>query len=386
MKLKVVILIDWFLPGDKAGGPVRSVYSLIKALQDKIDFYVITMNTDIFSDKEYSVIPNKWTKYEDINVFYFSKHYFNSKNLIAVIKEKHPDVLYINSFWSFRFSILPLLLKKLGKLDYSILLSPRGMLDAGALNIKSFKKIVFIFLSKLIGLHNGIIFHATSEEEKKSIKRIFKNSDVHLVSNLSIIEGNWVENVKKKDELKLFFLSRISEVKNLDFAIRVLSDISLSNNQKIKYHIYGNNEEKEYFKLCKELAKQLPSQIEYQYKGGLSFHEVPFMIANYHALFLPTKNENFGHAIVETLSCGRPVIISNCTPWNDVNAYNCGFALELKEENFKDVILKFLEMDNLEFQEMCKNARAYIDKKLNKEFIISEYIKLFNYAAKSKIN
>lgn len=383
MKLKVVILIDWFLPGDKAGGPVRSVYSLIKALQDKIEFYVITMNTDIFSDKEYSIIPNEWTKYEDMDVYYFSKQNFNIRNLIKVISEKQPNVLYINSFWSFKFSILPLLLKKFNKISIPILLAPRGMLESGALNIKSFKKKWFLVASKWIGLHKGILFQATSEDEKKAILKLFPNNPTVVISNLSFINHAFQEISKEKGILKLFYLSRISIKKNLHFAIQILSKISIPVSYKIEYHIYGNKEEKEYFRHCKELAKQLPSNIEYVYKGVLNFQEVPNTIHHYHALFLPTKTENFGHVIVETLRCGRPVIISNRTPWNDINEHLCGYALELKEEKFIEAIDKMLEMDNAEFQRMCVNAKTYIEQKLNKEFIISEYLKLFEYAAKS---
>lgn len=378
--------MDWFLPGDKAGGPVRSVYSLIKALQDKIEFYVMTMNTDIFSDKEYSLKANEWTDYDGMNVFYFSKDFFSANTFLKVISDVQAHVIYINSFWSFRFSILPLLLKKLNKISIPIILAPRGMLESGALNIKSFKKNLFLVVSKWIGLHKGILFHATSEDEKKAILKLFPNNPTVVISNLSFLNHAFQEISKEKGILKLFYLSRICEVKNLHFAIQVLSKISIPVSYKIEYHIYGNNEEKEYFRYCKELAKQLPPNIEYVYKGVLNFQEVSNTLYNYHALFLPTKNENFGHAIVETLSCGRPVIISNRTPWNDVNDFNCGYALDLKEEEFISVIHKMLEMENEEYQKMCVNAKTYIEQKLNKDFIVSEYLKLFEYAAKSTHN
>jgi glycosyltransferase involved in cell wall biosynthesis len=342
------------------------------------------MNTDINSDKEYNVTSDKWTKYDGINIFYFSERNFTIKNFLNVVHQLNPDVIYINSFWSYKFSILPLLLSKFQLIKSPIVLSPRGMLESGAMGIKSFKKKLFLFISKIIGLHKSLIFHATSDNEKKSIEYFYPSSKIFQIPNLSYIQSIESFIDKKENHLKLFFLSRVSPVKNLDFAINVLKEVS---NQKyifIEYDIYGNNEDKEYFKLCKELIKSLPENIKVTYKGTLSFNEISATIQNYHFLFLPTKNENFGHAIVETLFCGRPVIISNCTPWNEVNDYNCGYALPLDKYKFAEKILYACKMNTDEFQKMCINAKNYIQNKINIDKIKNEYKKLFEYVAKSK--
>jgi glycosyltransferase involved in cell wall biosynthesis len=258
------------------------------------------------------------------------------------------------------------------------------MLESGAMGIKSFKKKLFLFISKIIGLHKSLIFHATSDNEKKSIEYFYPSSKIFQIPNLSYIQSIESFIDKKENHLKLFFLSRVSPVKNLDFAINVLKEVS---NQKyifIEYDIYGNNEDKEYFKLCKELIKSFPENIKVTYKGTLSFNEISATIQNYHFLFLPTQNENFGHAIVETLYCGRPVIISNCTPWNEVNDYNCGYALPLDKYKFAEKILYACKMNTDEFQKMCINAKNYIQNKINIDEIKNEYKKLFEYVAKSK--
>ncbi len=383
MKLRIIILIDWFLPGNKAGGPVKSVYSLVKILQDVIDFYIITMNTDITSNKEYSIPPNQWTSYEGTNIYYFSNNKFSCTQLQKIIHEINPNVIYINSFWSYRFSILPLILKKLKKMNFPIVLAPRGMLEIGAMSVKSFKKNIFIFLSKIIRLHKNIIFHATSPEEDKSIQTLYPSGKIIQIPNLSYIETHFTSIKKERNHLKLFFLSRVNSIKNLDFAINILSKINIPASYKIEYDIYGNNEDKQYFKYCKSLTLSLPETIKVTYKGIVNFKDIPKIISEYHFLFLPTKNENFGHAIIETLSCGRPVIISNCTPWNNINFNRCGYALPLDENNFIHHIKKILEMDDIEFQTMCLNAKKFIQETLNVSQIKEKYLNMFEYAAKS---
>ena len=39
MKKKILIFIDWFLPGINSGGPVRSYFNMISHLEEEFDFY-----------------------------------------------------------------------------------------------------------------------------------------------------------------------------------------------------------------------------------------------------------------------------------------------------------------------------------------------------------
>ena len=85
-----------------------------------------------------------------------------------------------------------------------------------------------------------------------------------------------------------------------------------------------SNEDHEYWSKCIALITQLPKNVVVTYKKELAFNEVQTTISNYHALFLPTLNENFGHSIVESLLSGCPAIISDQTPWDDLEKNNAG--------------------------------------------------------------
>ena len=43
---KILISIDWFLPGTKSGGPVRSYANLIDHFKGDFEFYIVTRDTD----------------------------------------------------------------------------------------------------------------------------------------------------------------------------------------------------------------------------------------------------------------------------------------------------------------------------------------------------
>ena len=81
---------------------------------------------------------------------------------------------------------------------------------------------------------------------------------------------------------------------------------------------------------------------------------------NYDVMYLPTQGENFGHAILESFMNSRPVIISNKTPWLNLEKENVGWDLSLDERNFSTIIDKAADMDSHDYQMMIDDVRRYV--------------------------
>lgn len=377
-KKNIVVLIDWFLPGNKAGGPVKSVYSMLCLLKSQFNFSVITTNRDLGANTPYQTVKSdEWTSFDGIPIYYFSAEKFGANKLAEIINSCHPDIIYLNSFWSFNFSILPLRLKKSGKLNAKVVLAPRGMLGKGALSIKPLKKKIFLASLSFIKLHDDVVFHATTKDEENEIRKYFKYSEIRIASNLNttaIVKSR--TTTKHEGELKLFYLSRISRVKNLHFALEVLK--SLKTQATVSYDIYGSIEDETYWNECLEIIKTLPANIKVSYKGELSFDQVQPTILNYHFLFLPTLNENFGHSIAETLKSACPVIISTATPWTNVNQNCCGYAIELTNQNrFVEVLNEAINFTGEQYQKMSENCIKFMEANSNDKKEVDDYKKLF---------
>jgi len=377
-KPKIAILIDWYLPGTKAGGPVRSIYSLINLLKNDYDFYIITTNKDLGSENEYKDIePNKLFNSDGINYFYFDQKYLVSKNMFYLLNQINPSLIYLNSFWSFNFSVNIIKLRKNIFKKTPILLAPRGMLSKGALSLKSFKKNVFIALSRTLGWHKNIVFHATNQQEKNDILLKFKTAKIKIAPNVNAAIPLSVNKIKEVNKLNLFFLSRISPVKNLHFALQILQ--SVPTEYTVNFDIYGNIEDENYWNDCLKIIKELPKNIVVKYKGELQFHQVQSTICNYHFLFLPTLNENFGHSIVESLLSGCPILISDQTPWNDCEKNNAGFAIALDNtQEFTNKLIQSVKLNQNEYNQKSKSALDYITTKINLSENINAYKNLFN--------
>lgn len=382
-KPKIAVLIDWFLPGTKAGGPVRSVYSLINALKNDFDFYLITSNCDLGDNNPYTIIkPNELFYNDGINYCYFDKTHLNQENILAIINKINPDLIYINSFWSASFSVSIVQLKNKNLIHCPLLLAPRGMLGKGARSLKSFKKNIYLSIAKAFGWYKNIIFHASQKQEESDIKNVFKNANIKIAPNINSLPLTKNISLKTAKHLKLFYLSRVARVKNLHFALEVLKLIP--SEYKIEYDIFGNLEDKEYWQECQTIISELPSHVIVNYKHEISFDKIQSMITNYHCLYLPTLNENFGHAIVESLLCGCPAIISDQTPWNDLKQNKAGFSIELNNSKaFQEAILFYADLNQEQFNQASNFTHQYISSKINMSQTIELYKKLFNDCIKN---
>jgi glycosyltransferase involved in cell wall biosynthesis len=382
IKPKIALLTQWYLPGNNAGGPIRSIFSLVELLKQDFDFYIITTNTDLNSSLPYNNIKqNEWYLENGVNYYYHNSSNLLASDIIKNIQSIKPNLIYLNSFWSWKFSIN--ILKHKNEFNCALLLAPRGMLSVGALKIKSAKKKLFFILSKLLNWHNSIYFQASSKIEEKEIISKYPKSKIYILPNISSFSPILSNKNKIINELNLFYLSRIAKVKNLHLALTFLK--SVSPQYKINYSIYGNIEDQTYWEDCLKLINELPSNINVNYKGNIPFNKVQETLMNEDCLLLPTMNENFGHSIVESLLSSCPVIISNNTPWLDLEKENVGFNLN---ENNPTAFVKSIEyyasLSSEKFSEIRKLCNLYISKKLNLETIIKNYKNSFNECIKNR--
>jgi glycosyltransferase involved in cell wall biosynthesis len=383
-KKKLLIFIDWYLPAFKAGGPIRSCYNLVNLLKFSYDIYIFTSNKDIGSSK--SIIDvhkvNKWIELEPNVKIYYSRDssFFNIQKIVNTI---HPDIVYLNSMWSINFSIKPLILFY-NSAKYKIILAPRGMLHTGALQYSRFKKMFFLKIANIFRIYKNIYFHATDDQEYRDIhSNIFTESKNYNVSNIIIISDIPPNNIpikaihKKPGYLNLVFVSRISQKKNLDYFLELTKKVRPQ--YSICIDIYGPNEDRSYSEKCEKVAAQLPSNIVIKFLGELKFDEVNEKLADNHFFILPTHGENFGYAIFESFAAGRPVIISDQTPWRDLEIQKAGFDLPLSEpEKFIEAIEAAAKMDQSEYDIWCTGAHHYAEKFINESNLEGKYLTLFN--------
>jgi glycosyltransferase involved in cell wall biosynthesis len=385
---KVLAFIDWYRPGYKAGGTITAFCNFVNHLNDEIEFNIVTRDCDYTESKSYlNIQSDSWNHINpNENIYYISSKKLSIRTIRSIIKSIPFDTIYINGIYSFYFSILPLLLTtKKNK----IIVNPHGMLSEHSFTVKSTKKSLFIWLSKKLKIYKNTLFHVADNNEKEEVSKRIETTNIVVTGHLpKKTVANFTKRIKNKNELNLISITRISPEKNILFALEILNQCY---NTNIEFNIYGAIYNENYWLECKKIIDHMPINIKVHYHGSIASNEIENVLKNSHFLFLPSKGENFGHAILEAFMEGCPVIISNQTPWKNLqtlpsnvhnnaisNQFSVGWDLPLDRPDLFIAAIKYCAaMDQNEYDKMSKKAYVYANQIINNDNILSANKALF---------
>jgi len=377
----ILVFSAYYLPGSKGGGPIKTIANLISNAPSDFYFYIVTNDHDLGETTPYQdIYPGCWNRSDNTQIFYLqpgAKFFFQ---ILRIFKKKKVHVVYINSFFSPKFSLLPLLLAK--TLRQQVVLGPRGEFSAGALNFKRRKKTLFLTLYKMLRLHKGVVFQASSQYEAKDIHRALGHSvDIKIAEDIASKEFVSETPGHERDSLKAVFVSRISPMKNLLGAL----DIIANSKYPLRYDIYGPIEDPSYWEQCQKKIKSLPENIQVNYQGELSPKEVIPTISQYDLFFMPTKGENYGHVIAEALCAGLPLLISDTTPWRNLEVKGIGWDLPLDRPHaFTDILHHVYQMATEEHATLRQRVLCWSKARFSQDDAIEANIAMFEYALQKR--
>ncbi|WP_430817693.1 glycosyltransferase [Carboxylicivirga sp. RSCT41] len=352
MPNKILIIYPYFTPAEKAGGIVSSLGNMVTNL-DNYSFYIYTSCYDL-DGTHLDVRVNQWVKYSDsIQIYYSSSK--DDRSIKVLLDDIVPDKVYINGIYGNKFFLKPIIALK--GVKNKLIVAPRGMLHAGALKVKAFKKKLYLSIIKTSGLLKGLQWHATDEQEVKDIGKHFRHSKVILAKDTPPLQPAFatLEHSKQKGQLRLVFLSLITEKKNLMFLLELLDK---HQDLKVSLDIIGPIKDLPYWEKCQPLIEKNKARVKYI--GQVAPKEVVKALLPYDFFILPTLGENFGHVIFEALTAGKPAIISHYTPWSNLASMQAGFNLSLNEDEWLNQLTNLIEVDNEAYQQMAKGAQSYL--------------------------
>ena len=383
-KPSVCVLTRSYVPGFKAGGPVRSLKNLVDWLGEEFKFFVITEDRDLDDIHPYPDIqPNVWTKGTHEWVRYLSPDQRKFLTFRDHLLQNSYDFLYLNSFFS-KLTVYAVTYRRLGLLPARPwIIAPRGEFSSGALQLKWPKKRLFLTLAGISGLYRDLIWQASSEFEAEDIRRIAArfhldpNPTIRVAPNLPPKMNDAAPSArlaKARGAARLVFLSRIARMKNLAFALQQLVRVQ----GEVTFDIYGPKEDEAYWRACQQLIADLPENVTVSYFGPVDPDQVSTVFASYHAFLFPTRGENFGHVILESLSSGCPVITSDRTPWRGLTSRQAGWDLPLERpDDFVQAIQQIIDMDQPTWQKWAQGARAAAHEFINDPTILEANRQLF---------
>ena len=374
-KKDILIIMGRYLPGYKDGGPVRSIKNLVDYLGDEYNFKILTCDRDHGDEEVYPNIKvNDWNIVGKAQVYYVPPKGFNFKTIKRLANES--DLVYCCGCFN-DYAINTLILKRFNQIKVPVVVAAMGLFSPMEFRLKYAKKKLFTTVFNLTGMFKNIYWSATSQMEIDEIKQqVRAKNNFFIAEDLPRKIGKiHITKEKESGKLKVVWISRIAPKKNLKGAIDILKKVK----GEIEFTIYGPKHTPEYWNVCEEELNKLPANIKWYWKGHIESEKVVETLIDHHVFLFPTLGENYGHVIQEALSAGCPVILSDQTPWNNLEKSGIGFTYPLDEKDkFVSAINKYVDLNKKQFNEISNNALNYVLQNAEDKVSDSGYIKIFD--------
>ena len=122
----------------------------------------------------------------------------------------------------------------------------------------------------------------------------------------------------------------------------------------------------------------MPNNIVVTYHGQKPHEQICRELPGYDLFFLPTHGENFGHVILEAFSAGLPVLISDLTPWRDLESKGVGWDIPLAcTDKYHQVLEGMADIDAAQYKEISERALAFAKSVVNDNKAVQQNEELF---------
>lgn len=379
--MKIIHIIPSYKPAYIYGGPTMSVAKLCEALvKTEVEIEVFTTTANGLT--ELDVVPGEKVVVDDVPVTYFKRltkdHTHFSPSLLWALRKKIKEnrtkndlIIHIHSWWNL-VSIFTCWIAKYYNIP--VVLTPRGMLTQYSTvnrNVSA-KSLIHELIGKRLLKYCYI--HATSEKEKSDILEIVEPKSITVIYNL-VRTGNTSapSNSLSPNVFNLLFLSRIEEKKGLELLFESLALLAID----WKLTIAGTGETS-YVERLKSRVKNLKLDRKVSWIGHVSNDDKFEVMAKHDVLVLTSYNENFANVVVESLSVGTPVLLSDQVGLAEyVEINKLGWITSLHAGEITNKINEAYYDDHMR-SKIRQSAKEIISRDFNTKNLISQYLSLYN--------
>lgn len=360
------------------GGPTMSVSMLSEQLvKAGVDCSVFTTTAN--GPNELQVAIAKPLNVDGVTVTYFNRitkdHTHFSPSLLLTLwrQVKQYNILHIHAWWN-TVSVLSCLIAVMRGVP--VIVSPRGTLSTYSFYNKNrwIKSIIHQLLSK--PLLNRCYIHVTSKREQEAMGNLVQPKSITIIPNFVKLPAEPVSSSSASaDTLRLLFFSRIEEKKGLDIILNALKEVTIP----YTLTIAGNGDEA-YIDHLKQIA--INNNIDSKIHWAGFFNDDKFeLLANHDLFILPSHDENFANAVIESLSTGTAVLISDKVGLFDyVQQNQLGWICETNATSISTLINKIGIDRRDELLRIRKNAPAIIYNDFDPPKLIEKYLQLYQQA------
>lgn len=311
------------------------------------------------------------------------------KRLDDVFDRIRPDVVHDNGVW---LSLNLHVARVAHARGIPLMLSPRGCLDPWAMRYRGWKKRLALALYQRRALEKVTCFHAASELEAESIRKLGLGQSIAVIPNG--IELPKVEREKRKvkngeenlnsqlptpnfqlpaAERHALFMGRLHPIKNLPTLLRAWAEVRP---EGWILKLAGSDEEGHQAEL-EALAKELGIADQVEFLGPRYGTGKEELFRASELVFLVSHSENFGIAVAEALAYGIPVIASKTTPWSCLESEKIGWWVEGTPEGIAGALREAVLCSDTERSEMGARGRRYVEENFSWDAVSEEFLGVY---------
>jgi glycosyltransferase involved in cell wall biosynthesis len=219
-------------------------------------------------------------------------------------------------------------------------LRPLGTLSEWSLGHRGWKKRPYYALLERSHLEMASAIHVTSDAEAEDVARLGHAARTRVIPLGIDVEDRppvRARPVSAHDPLRLLFLSRLHEKKNVPLLLRALADVGDSP-RPVMLTIAGDGEPR-YRDDLVALTQQLGLTDRVRFVGHVHGDAKREVLEHSDCFVLPSAHENFGLAVAEALAAGLPAIVSpGVALARDVNDAGAGLVADATESELASAI------------------------------------------------
>jgi glycosyltransferase involved in cell wall biosynthesis len=260
-----------------------------------------------------------------------------------------------------------------------LVVSPRGMFGAAALEFSRDLKRIFWALAQGPAIRGAACFHATSEQEYHEIRAFGIASPVAIIPNGIDVSGPGRARADAGEERIALSLGRLHPKKGLDGLIRAWAAIEGAY-PDWRLRIVGPGEEG-----CGDTLRSLVATLG---AGRVTVEDPIYGDAKAAAyrradLFvLPSLNENFGLTVAEALAAGTPVISTKGAPWSGLATERCGWWIDHGVEPLAAALAAAMSTPHRELAEMGARGREWMRRDFSWDRAADDMLAVYRWAAR----
>jgi glycosyltransferase involved in cell wall biosynthesis len=262
-----------------------------------------------------------------------------------------------------------------------LVISPRGTLSSWALANSAVRKKIFWKIFQGSVLAQAACLHATAEHEYVDIRKCGLKQPICIIPNgvdippLDLCK-ELDPNVASDGHRELLFLGRLHTVKGLDILIDAWAKIVVMR-PDWRLRIVGPDDGKYATKLRDRVSAGAVQNCIID--GALYGREKQAAYQRAELYVLPTHSENFGMTVAEALANGTPVITTTNAPWSELNIRDCGWSIELSEQNLIDALLDATSRSHEELSAMGFRGRDLVQEKYGWKSVATQMTRVYSW-------